>query len=344
MEILLILFGGSLAVAGLVLVVRGLTRRDLPDPPLPPAKINDGTTYRPPSGRSWGTVLGGVCLGLMGGVIGLVGAALYSLKDLNMTKGRLLRVRGRARLPAVARGDGWHDDAQPDIGALSVGERAIMAQVWLYSARMEHASVPAFAMLAQHLTALGAPAHLVERALQSGLDESRHARRCFAIARAYGATAWTAGPIDELAHAGVGASPVDLVRLAVGSLIDGALPEAIAAGVAGAGSRRAVDPVVRDALAMIASDERAHAELAWDVVRWCHDEDPGRVGPALAERAARLKHELTPQMPPIPGIAPARLAELGMVDNELVGSIADDVVESARRRLDALVEIAARAA
>jgi hypothetical protein len=335
MEIVLMVLGGGLAMVGLVLVFRGPRRR--PPPPLPPAKINDGTAHRSPSQRSWGNVIGGLLLLVIGGAMGLFGAMLQSLKGFDMTKGRLLRVRGRARLPAVARGDGWHDEVRPDIDGLSLVERAVMAQVWLYSARMEHASVPAFSMLAQHLTALGAPSHLVERALRAGLDELRHTRRCFAIARAYGGTGWTAGPIDELTQVDVGAAPVDLVRLAIGSLIDGAVPEAIAAEVALAGSRRAVDPVVRDALAMIADDERAHAELAWDVVGWCHAADRRRVGTALAERAARLEQELMPQMPPIPGIAATRLAELGMLDGEAVGRIAAAVLETAHRRLVTLV-------
>lgn len=39
----------------------------------------------------------------------------------------------------------------------------------------------------------------------------------------------------------------------------------------------AVDPVVRDVLSMIASDESEHAELEWRTVRW-----------ALAKRRERL--------------------------------------------------------
>ena len=350
MELLLIAFGLGLGTVGLVLVVRGLIAEPPPPPPVPPAKINDGTTYREPSGRSWGLVALGVLFGVVGGAIGLLGVVVHGLSSLSTSsKGRLLRVRGRARLPAVARGDGWHDDAAPDTAALSIVERAVMAQAWLYSARMEHASIPAFALLAQHLTALGAPSPLVERTLRAGLDELRHARRCFALARAYGGRDWTAGPIAELTRPepDTGAGPVDVVRLAMGSLIDGAVPEAIAAEVARAGSRRTVDPVVRATLTMIAHDERAHAELAWDVVAWCHARDPRRVGAALAERAARLDQELAPRVPPIPGIAPARLAELGLLDSDAVGALAAAVIADAQHRLRALVApgvAAARAA
>ena len=53
------------------------------------------------------------------------------------------------------------------------------------------------------------------------------------------------------------------------SLIDGCLLEGVAAEVAKRALFRARDRQVQAALAIIARDEASHAELAWDVVRWC---------------------------------------------------------------------------
>jgi hypothetical protein len=129
---------------------------------------------------------------------GLIGAGLlkiYSDGPLDLgaggSKGRLLRVRGRARLPARARGDGWHDDAVPALAMVSERERRVLAEAWLVAAQTEHASIPAFAQLSLQLAALGASSDLVEATHRAALDEIRHARRCYALARAFGGEAWT---------------------------------------------------------------------------------------------------------------------------------------------------------
>jgi len=196
----------------------------------------------------------------------------------------------KAHLPTLATGDGWSDGAAPRTEHLSAEERAVLGARWLASAQMEHASVSAFAQLSLHLAALGAPSELVERSHLAALDEIRHARRCFALASAYGATPWTAGPIAELVH--TDASSIDRVRLAVGSLVDGCLAAGIAADVAASGARTAADPAVRQTLAMIALDEERHAELAWSVLAWCLDTGDDAVRTAVAARAARLGDEL----------------------------------------------------
>ena len=279
---------------------------------------------------------------LIGGVVFVI-ATIHDimtngfLGGAGNSKGRLLRLRGKAHLPAVARGDGWADDAVPALDDVIAAERAVLADAWLASARMEHASVAAFAQLSLHLAAVGAPADLAERTHQAALDEIRHARRCFAFARAFGGDAWTAGPIAELARGGSG-SPVDLVRLAIGSLVDGCLNEGIAADVAANGARGARDPIVRDTLRMIAADEERHAELAWSVLAWCIDTGGETVRAAVAARVARLTDELVPRAPDFPGLSPERLVAHGLFDQDTIGRIATARIDMVRGRAAALVE------
>jgi hypothetical protein len=146
-------------------------------------------------------------------------------------------------------------------------KRACLGERWLAAARAEHASVPAFRRLGSQLVAAGAPVALVNRCEAAAADEIRHARRCFALARAYSGVDWTAGTLSYAADAAD--ASVDLSSLAIESLVDGCIGEGIAADLAGAGARRATDPVIGESLMMIANDEAAHAELAWAVVMFC---------------------------------------------------------------------------
>lgn len=102
------------------------------------------------------------------------------------SKGRVLRVRSRAQLPEAARGSDWSGDPVALRGELSAPERRTLGELWLLTARMEHASVAAFSQLGLHLAALGAPARLLEATHRAALDEIRHARACFAIVHAIG--------------------------------------------------------------------------------------------------------------------------------------------------------------
>jgi hypothetical protein len=80
-------------------------------------------------------------------------------------------------------------------------------------------------------------------------------------------------------------APDDLPSLAVESLLDGCLGEAIAADLARAAAARTADPVIGESLRMIAHDEAVHAELAWAVVEFCVERGDAEVSRALAGAA-----------------------------------------------------------
>lgn len=273
--------------------------------------------------------------GLIGvGVFSL--AAIYELFTSSYSKGRLLRLRGRAHLPELAEGNGWSDGTTPRTDRLSDDERRVLAAAWLTSARMEHASIAAFAQLGLHLAALGASSDLVERTHLAALDELRHARRCYALASAYAGTTWTAGSITALGHGDQ--TPVDFTRLAVGSLVDGCLAEGVAADVARSGSRTATDSVIQQTLAMIGDDEARHAELAWSVLTWALEAGGEPVQSAVALRVAKLHEELAPRAPDFAGLDVTRLLEHGLSDQGSLAAIAIRRIAAVRARAQGLLE------
>jgi hypothetical protein len=332
-------FGGGIAILISVEVSHGRARAAKARKDLPAAKIvahghstlrTDDVPAKPPVSRGW-RVLGWL-------LITIAALPVLALKLLEAafqsghhdSKGRLLRLRGKAALPERADGDGWRDDARPALDGLDRAERAALAEAWLASARMEHASIAAFSLLSLHLAALGAPSELVERTHRAALDEIRHARRCYAFASAYAGEAWTAGPIVELRAQGE--RPIDLVRLAVGSLVDGCVAEGIAADVVARAAAGAEDPAVRATLTMIARDETRHAELAWSVLEWCRAQGGEPVRRAIEARAAALDDEVAPPAPELAGVTPARRAALGLLDQDTLGAIATARIAAVRAR------------
>jgi len=285
------------ALPGIMLLIWGIVARRRQDqrpiaPSLPPAKIEDGrafpfAAYDAPVRAGTARIVLGILLAVGGGFFGLVCDAFRHWPG--MSNGRPLRVHGRPRLSRRARGTGWHDDARPGLERMTAWTRVRLGERWLAAARAEHASVPAFRQLGNQLGAAGAPASLVLRCELAAADEIRHARRCFALARAYAGIDWTAGELPRS-----DAAAVDLPALAVESLIDGCLGEGIAADLARAGAGRAADPVIAESLEMIANDEAVHAELAWDVVAFCLGRGDGRVGRALTAAARAIRAGASP--------------------------------------------------
>jgi hypothetical protein len=270
----------------------------------------------------------GAALSAVLGVVVLAAVSLWAWLNTPTSKGRLLRIRDRSILPPPRRGDDWRDDAEPDLSRLGAWERAILGQAWLLSARMEHASVPAFAQLSLQLAGLGAPPALVARCHDAALDEIRHASRCFALASAYAGRDFTAGAVP-----GLRVDETSFPRLAVGSLLDGCLAEGLAADVAARGAGQAADPVIASTLTTIAADEARHAELAWDVLVWCLIEGGADTRAAVAARLVRLDDELTPRLPDVPGISVHRLREHGLVDQGELGELAHARIAATRERL-----------
>lgn len=215
--------------------------------------------------------------------------------------------------------------------ALGADERAALREHWLQAAQMEHASVASFARLTLELMAVGAPPELLVRAQQAGIDEVRHAERCFAVAEALGA-----GP------RGPGALPIDgslraptLVEIAAAAAREGCVWETAAALQAQVEAERCGHPALKAVLAEIAADEARHAELAWDLVAWAV-----RVGgePVRAAVVAAMDEATAALREPV--AAPALPEGFGSIGGAALSALrahaAVAVVEPARARYDLL--------
>ncbi len=167
--------------------------------------------------------------------------------------------------------------------------RARLAAAWRRDALAEHASIASFARATLELLSVGAPADLVARCQQAGLDEVDHAQRCFALASRYGAAPIAPGPLPALSP-----RAADLARLAADTFAEGCVAESIAALVAERSAGGCADEALRECLTTIADDETRHAALAWATVRWAIAEGGETVATAVRERAATLRPPADP--------------------------------------------------
>ncbi len=197
-------------------------------------------------------------------------------------KGRPLYVDDRPQTAAIRDGDRWTAEGWNfDLGDLSAEARAAFAETAVRDALDEHASIAAFARTLVELLALGAPPALISETQAALADEIRHARLCFALARAAGAHV-EPGPFPEALTAF--AAPEALVgSLARSVFRGGCLGETHAAVDAATRAQEARGAELRAFYREIADDEARHAALAWKTLRWLHAREPGVVAGIVRE-------------------------------------------------------------
>lgn len=197
-------------------------------------------------------------------------------------KGRPLYVDGRPQTAAIRDGDRWTAEGWNfDLRDLSADARASLAETAVRDALDEHASIAAFARTLVELLALGAPPTLIGETQAALADEIRHARLCFALARAAGAHV-EPGPFPEAL------APFAAPEALVGSLArsvfrGGCLGETHAAVDAATRAQEARGPELRAFYREIADDEARHAALAWKTLRWLHAREPAVVACIVRE-------------------------------------------------------------
>jgi len=193
------------------------------------------------------------------------------------------------RASLVARED-WiadYDETAPaDVDASTL---AALAKAYALDGCEEHASVAAFARLTLHLLSVGAPPELVEMAHRASLDEIRHARTCFALARRYGGAPLGPGPLKlEGLFSGPHASlEATLPEIAALCAEEGCVGETLGVLLAADALARTHDAFVQAALSRMLEEEASHVELAWRVVGWCIAQGGEPVRRAVAEAIHR---------------------------------------------------------
>jgi hypothetical protein len=113
-------------------------------------------------------------------------------------------------------------------------------------------------------------ADVAEQSSWSSIGMAPHidARLAFCLASAYGGRPIGPGALD-VRDALDAVNVRDTVRCVIA---EGCIGETIAAAEAVEALDRATDPAVRSVLTRIAADERRHAELAWQFVKWALDQ------------------------------------------------------------------------
>jgi hypothetical protein len=190
------------------------------------------------------------------------------------------------RSSSAAERDDWVDEMST-VDIAHSRTREFLAQSWLKDALEEHASIAAFARFTMLLLSVGAPPDLAVGSQRASLDEVRHARACFSLARRYGAR--DVGPSELVVADSLSAmSLADVVELTV---VEGCVGETLGALLATEQLRHATDPEVRRILQRIAQDEVRHAELAWKFLAWALRADQ-RLGDAVRRAFERATREL----------------------------------------------------
>lgn len=204
--------------------------------------------------------------------------------------GRPFLVEGEARTADVEKRDDWCEkDMTPNVVGLGDRIRDELATAWEHTAKMEHASIAAFARFSLELLSLGAPSDLIMRTNSALMDETKHARVAFALASAYHGKGMGPG---RLSMDGAMTDGDDIASFVRRVIREGCVGETVAAVEAGEAGARANDPVVRQTLEMIAADESEHAELAWRTVKWALNTFGADVRETIHEEMARLADEM----------------------------------------------------
>jgi hypothetical protein len=198
--------------------------------------------------------------------------------------GRPFLVGGEQRVATcVARSD-WYSASPertvPPCAELAPELRGALLEGGTAQALMEHASVAAFARFALQLASLGAPPELLTRTATAMLDEIRHARACFELARRFSDHEIGPGPLPVTDA--LGAS--DFASVMRDCILEGCIGETVAAIEAAEALSHCEDPAARRLLEQIVAEETQHAELAWQFLAWAL-----RAGPAgLREQAGEV--------------------------------------------------------
>jgi hypothetical protein len=209
--------------------------------------------------------------------------------DVRPTIRRPFLVGSSLRSAGALERDDWATDIAPLASPIDPRTLAALSASWQKDALDEHASIAAFARFTMLMLSVGAPPDLIADSQRASLDEIKHARACFALARRYGSR--DVGPSALEVADSLGA--ISLAELAALTVQEGCVGETLGVLLASEQLACAADPEVIRLLRRIVADENRHAELAWRFVKWAVSvgghEVERRVVEALDEALAQVE-------------------------------------------------------
>jgi len=219
----------------------------------------------------------------------------YTLSEYCVVAGRPFTMSSGADLVAEtchdARAAGWTDEIAPG-APISADQTASadLARQWQRAALAEHASVASFSRVSLELMAVGAPPSLVEGVHSAALDEIRHARTAFGLAKLFGHPDAGPGPFPVPSSLEIS---TDLPDVIARTFREGCVSETVAAALA----RHRLSQVARDgpeaaALGVVVADEARHAALSWRIVAWGSGAGGAEVSGRLSDERTRIESQL----------------------------------------------------
>ncbi len=273
------------------------------------------------------------------------GACCYIVSG-DCVVGRPFFVDDVARVAEQACDPGWVESQAPDLRGLDDASKAALADAWARDGLTEHASVASFARFTLQLLSLGAPASLVEASVRAGMDEVRHATRCFGLASAYAGS--PIGPTALDVNGCLAGDQSDPIAIATRLAAEGCIAETVSTLLLAAARDRARDPAVRAVLTETVSDEVEHVLLAWEALAWMCREGSAELRSAVArvfsEAASHVGFGATTTLPGDPKhmrahgyLAVAQRRELAIEALErVVGPAAQALLEGSGAPLEQL--------
>lgn len=212
------------------------------------------------------------------GWIVFVGAVIFGIfgmfAGLGAAWGRPLRIRGKIVHGELELGTHWIKGELPNAVMLDQSTKNALEALWLHDAKKEHASVPAFSRLSWNLTALGAPPNLLRWIHNAAIEEIEHAQKCLALASGFGDRSHTFGDFPILLSDKNDMKENPYFHIGRETFLDGCLLEEFNADVALMGAKICRDSASQKVLQQIAAEERSHAALSWEILKFLLSKSP----------------------------------------------------------------------
>lgn len=171
------------------------------------------------------------------------------------------------------------DQANPD--ELTAEQRQRVGRTWMKRSEAEYLAISTFAVLTIDLAAAAAPADVMSLCNRAAIDEIRHAELCLRMASIY--LGQQKQPAVKMSTLPDDPKKSRRAQAIANTLLVSCASETYATTILCTARDQSSDPVTREVLTAIYSDEVQHARLGWSYLRYCIDRDGQRAIDAAAE-------------------------------------------------------------
>lgn len=234
-----------------------------------------------------------------------------------------------ARWPLNFEAD-WFEGVSVKSSGLDEATRTALKQLWLDEAKRKYVNVALFSRWGWRLSQLSAPATMIADLHLAALREIEYAKKCFALAKGFGAESSIGNPLAESEYRlQTDRAPI-LYGLPSEVLIELCLMMGFSADVSAAGAKSSGDVGVTKVLESMSRDERYHAALGWGILQFCFDQESEGVAQVLISELSKMANLNRPnlmgvrQAQTVRAANPYYLAKFGRLTEVQLGAIWKD--------------------